>query len=50
MRTTKKGGERSRPRKGHDGRFWGSGSRVDSSKASEGSQGLEEDELGGSRT
>lgn len=50
MRTTKKGGERSRPRKGHDGRFWGSGSRVDSPKASGGSQGLEEDELGGSRT
>lgn len=46
MRTTKKGGKRSRPRKGHDGLFWGSGSRVNSPKASGGSQSLEEDELG----
>lgn len=46
MRTTKQDGKRCHPRKGHDGRFSGSSSRVDSPKASGGSQSLEEDELG----
>lgn len=47
MSPNKSGGKRYHPRMGHDGLFWGSSSRVHSSKASRGgrSQNLEEDEL-----